>query len=98
MVAGGKCACSTQEIVSGFINFNDVETLAAIWVSKPLVVLNLLQSLLAILLGNVVYFLLLPSLPLAAHHRPHHIDLGMVLDFWICLVIYGAIRTVRKWR
>jgi hypothetical protein len=80
------------------MNFNGVETLARIWVSKPLVVLNLLQSLLAILLGNVVYFLLLPSLPLAAHHRPHHIDLGMVLDFWICLVIYGAIRTVRKWR
>ena len=85
-------------ILSDRINFKRLETLAWIWVSKPLVVLNLLQSLLAILLGNVVYFLLLPQLPVAAHHRPHHIDLGMVLDFWICLVIYGAIRTVRKWR
>lgn len=63
-----------------------------------LVVLNLLQSLLAILLGNVVYFLLLPSLPFAARHRPLHIDLGMVLDFSICLLIYGVIRTARKWR
>ena len=74
---------------SDSINFGIVETLARIWVSKPLVVLNLLQSLLAILLGNVVYFLLLPSLPFAARHRPHHIDLGMVLDFWFCLAKIG---------
>lgn len=97
MVAGGKYARSSPR-ASGTINFGAVETLVRIWVSKPLVVLNLLQSLLAILLGNVVYFLLLPSLPFAARHRPHHIDLGMVLDFWICLVIYGFIRTARKWR
>ena len=98
MVAGGKWACSRLGNHLFPTNFSEMETLARIWVSKPLVVLNLLQSLLAILLGNVVYFLLLPQLPLAAHHRPHHIDLGMVLDFWICLVIYGAIRTARKWR
>ena len=98
MVAGGKCARPMQGDHLRSINFRSVETLARIWVSKPMVVLNLLQSLLAILLGNVVYFLLLPQLPLAARHRPHHIDLGMVLDFWICLVIYGTIRTVRRWR
>ena len=97
MVAGGKCARPSATHPPRRY-FNGVETLATIWVSNPLVVLNLLQSLLAILLGNVVYFLLLPSLPFAARHRPHHIDLGMVLDFWICLVIYGTIRTVRKWR
>ena len=85
-------------MIYGRFKSSYMETLARIWVSKPLVVLNLLQSLLAILLGNVVYFLLLPSLPLAARHRPHHIDLGMVLDFWICLVIYGVIRTARRWR
>jgi hypothetical protein len=24
--------------------------------------------------------------------------LGMVVDFWFCLVAYGLIRTARKWR
>jgi hypothetical protein len=67
-------------------------------VSKPPVLINFLQALLAIILGNVVYFVLIPSLPPAARHRPLHVDLGMVLDFWFCLVAYGLIRTVRKWR
>jgi hypothetical protein len=67
-------------------------------VSKLSVRLNFLQALLAIILGNVVYFSLLPTLPLVARHRPFRVDLGMVLDFWMCLVIYGLIRTVRKWR
>ena len=67
-------------------------------VSKLSVRLNFIQALLAIILGNVVYFALLPTLPLVAQHRPFRVDLGMVLDFWMCLVIYGLIRTVRKWR
>jgi len=67
-------------------------------VSKPSVLVNLLQTLLAILLGNVVYFALIPSLPPVARHRPFHMDLGMILDFWFCLVAYGLIRTARKWR
>jgi hypothetical protein len=62
------------------------------------VLINFLQALLAILLGNVVYFVLVPSLPPAARHRPFRLDLGMVLDFWLCLVAYGLIRTARKWR
>jgi hypothetical protein len=76
-----------------------VETIPGIRVSKPSVLVNLLQALLAIILGNIVYFLLLPSLPPAARHHPLRVDLGMVLDFGFCLVIYGAIlRIVRKWR
>jgi hypothetical protein len=67
-------------------------------VSKPPVLLNTLQALLAIILGNLVYFLLIPSLPPAARHRPFHLDLGIVLDFWFCLVAYGLIRTARRWR
>jgi hypothetical protein len=59
---------------------------------------NFLQTLLSIILGNLVYFLLMPSLPLAARHRPFRMDLGMILDFWFCLVAYGLIRTARKWR
>jgi hypothetical protein len=67
-------------------------------VSKPSVLNNLLQALLAIILGNVGYFLLLPSLPPVARHRPFHPDLGAALDFGICLVAYGLIRTARRWR
>lgn len=67
-------------------------------VSKLSVRLNFLQALLAIILGNVVYFALLPTLPFAARHRPFRVDLGMVLDFSMCLVIYGLIRSVQKWR
>jgi hypothetical protein len=62
------------------------------------VLVNLLQALVAIVLGNVVYFLLLPSLPQAARHHPFQLDLGMVVDFWFCLVAYGLIRTARRWR
>jgi hypothetical protein len=67
-------------------------------VSKPSVLTNLMQALLAILLGNLAYFLLLPSLPLAARHHPFRIDLGIVLDFSFCLIIYAAFRTLRKRR
>ncbi len=66
--------------------------------SKSLVLVNFLQTLFSIVLGNVVYFLLVPSLPPAARHRPFQLDLGMVVDFWFCLVAYGLIRTARKWR
>ncbi len=66
--------------------------------SKPTVLANLLQALVAIILGNLVYFALLPSLPPAARHRPFRLDVGMILDFWFCLVAYGLIRTARKWR
>jgi len=67
-------------------------------VSKPSVLVNFVQALVAIVLGNVAYFLLMPSLPPVARHRPSQIDLGMLLDFWICLVAYGLIRTARRWR
>ena len=66
--------------------------------SKTSVMVNLLQAFVAVVLGNIVYFILAPSLPSMARHRPLHLDLGMLLDFWFCLVAYGLIRTVRRWR
>jgi hypothetical protein len=59
---------------------------------------NLVQAFLAVVLGNVAYFVLAPSFPAAARHRPFRLDLGMVIDFWFCLVAYGLIRTARRWR
>jgi hypothetical protein len=67
-------------------------------VSKPSVLVNFLEALVSIILGNVVYFLLMPSLPVIARHHPLRIDIGMALDFWFCLVAFGLIKTARKWR
>jgi hypothetical protein len=67
-------------------------------VSKLSVSTNFLQSLLAVLLGNVAYYVLMPSLPPAARHKLFQIDLGLLVDFWFCLVAYGLIRTAAGWR
>lgn len=66
--------------------------------SKPSVFVSLLEAFLAIVLGNVVYFLLMPSLPAMARHHRFHVDLGTLVDFWFCLVAYGLIRTARNWK
>lgn len=67
-------------------------------VSKSSVLVNVIQALLAVILGNAVYFVLAPSLPPAARHQPFRFDVGMVLDFWFCVVAYGLIRTARRWK
>jgi hypothetical protein len=67
-------------------------------VSKPLVSANFVQSLLAVLLGNAAYYVLMPSLPLAARHKLFQIDLGLLVDFWFCVVAFGLIRTAQWWR
>jgi hypothetical protein len=56
---------------------------------------HLWKCLIAIVAGNAIYFLLLiPRLPPAAVHRPRHLDLGLVLDFWVCLVSFGITEIV----
>jgi hypothetical protein len=57
---------------------------------------NFVQSLIAVVAGNVIYFLLMPYLPPAARHTQKY-DLGVVVDFWICLVIFGVIKTATRW-
>jgi hypothetical protein len=66
-------------------------------VSKPSVPLNLLQAFCAIVLGNVAYFFLAHSLPLP-RHRPFQIDIGLLVDFFFCVVAFGLIRTARRWK
>ncbi|MGO8786949.1 MAG: hypothetical protein ACLQVL_06145 [Terriglobia bacterium] len=50
-----------------------------------------IKFLVAILLGNALYFALSPHLPLAAQHRSWTLDLGTIVDFWFCLLIYGLL-------
>jgi hypothetical protein len=60
-------------------------------VSKPAVT-NFVQSLIAVVAGNVAYFLLMPHLPPAARHVPQRLDLGVFVDLWLCLVVLGLVR------
>jgi hypothetical protein len=52
-----------------------------------------LEYLIAILLGNVIYYYsIVPHLSKAFQHTGYRIDLGMLLDFVICVAVYGLIR------
>lgn len=66
-------------------------------VSKPSVLLNMLQALCAIIVGNVAYFFLARSLPLP-RHRLFQLDAGLLVDFLFCVVAYGLIRSARRWK
>jgi len=50
-----------------------------------------IKSLLAVLLGNGLYFSLAPHLPAAVRHRPFRLDLGVLVDLWFCLFVYGIL-------
>ena len=60
---------------------------------------RLLKQFAAIVVGNVVYFFLLtPHLPARAQHSPDKLDLGLLVDFWICVVVYGVIELIARRR
>jgi hypothetical protein len=69
-------------------------------VSNKCVLRRLLKQLIAVVVGGLLYFFVLtPHLPLAGRHQPFRIDIGLLVDAWVCLVLYGAIEWVdRKWR
>jgi hypothetical protein len=50
-----------------------------------------IKFLVSILLGNLIYFALSPHLPAAAQHHSWAVDLGTVIDFWFCLLVYGLL-------
>ena len=51
------------------------------------------EYLIAILAGNGIYFAVLhPALPPALQHKPFGFDLGLLIDFTCCVLVYGAIR------
>jgi hypothetical protein len=52
-----------------------------------------LEYLIAILIGNLIYyFSLVPHLPNALRHQGFQMDLGVVVDFVVCVAVYGLIR------
>ena len=54
------------------------------------------KALLAVLLGNLVYFTLMPKLPVPARHVPFRLDLGLVVDCSVCTVVFLLVSLV--WR
>lgn len=59
---------------------------------------NFLHALVAVVAGNVVYLLVEKYLPVPARHVVFKFDLGMVVDFWFCLVAFGIVKTVENLR
>ena len=53
---------------------------------------NFAHSLIAVVAGNIAYFLLMPHLPLAARHVAPRLDLGVLVDFWFCLIALGIVK------
>ena len=54
------------------------------------------KALLAVLLGNLAYFMLRPRLPLAARHVPFRLDLGLLFDCCLCTAVFLSLS--RVWR
>jgi hypothetical protein len=56
-----------------------------------------LEYLIAILLGNLIYyFSLVPYLPQALRHEGFQMDWGVAVDFLVCVAVYGLIRLGSK--
>lgn len=48
-------------------------------------------ALAAVLAGNALYFALQRFLPPRGRHDPFRIDLGLVVDFWLCAVVFSVL-------
>ena len=52
------------------------------------------KMLLAILMGNIIYLLLMPYLPDIFTHAAYRVDTGLFFDMLLCAMVYVAIRKV----
>lgn len=57
---------------------------------------NFLEALFAVVVGNAIYFLLMPHLPPAARHSWLKEDWGLAVDFGICTVIFLAVKLLGR--
>jgi hypothetical protein len=57
---------------------------------------NFMESLVAVLGGNIVYFLLMPRLPEGVRHAPQSIDLGLLVDFGFCAIALACVRALSR--
>lgn len=60
---------------------------------------QLAKQAIAVIGGNLIYFfLLMPHLPPGGRHHPDRLDLGLLVDFWVCVVLYGVIELADRRR
>jgi hypothetical protein len=57
---------------------------------------NFLDSLVAVLAGNAIYYLLMPHLPDVVRHGLFKEDWGLLLDFVICSMIFAVVKFARR--
>jgi hypothetical protein len=57
---------------------------------------NFLDALAAVLVGNAIYFLLMPHLPPGMRHSLFKEDFGLLLDFVICTIIFIGVKIIRR--
>jgi len=51
------------------------------------------EYLISVLVGNAIYFaVLLPGLPRSLQHQPFAVDVGLLIAFLCCVLVYAAIR------
>ncbi len=56
---------------------------------------SLIEAVIAVVAGNALYFLVLwPHLPERAHHDVYKLDLGLLVDFWICAACFGVVKLI----
>jgi hypothetical protein len=53
------------------------------------------RSLIAVVAGNLIYIGIERFLPPRGQHQMYRLDLGLVVDFWICVACYGIVRLIR---
>jgi hypothetical protein len=54
------------------------------------------RALLAVLLGNLLYFTVMPKLPAVVRHVPFRLDQGLLLDGCLCTVIWLLLSLARR--
>lgn len=56
-----------------------------------------LHSLVAVVAGNAIYFLVIdPRLPPNLQHKLYKLDFGVLVDFWVCVCMWGIIEMIRR--
>jgi hypothetical protein len=56
-----------------------------------------IRALIAVVVGNALWFVVLqPQMPPALRHRPLSYDLGLLLDFILCLTLYVLLGRIRS--
>ena len=52
-----------------------------------------MEYLISVLVGNGIYFAVLhPTLPASLQHAPFRLDVGLLIAFLCCVLVYVAIR------